>query len=358
MKLFCSFALTLLLTSCMPKHIQIKKISSSGLNYNLGFKSLLFVNNDTGFIAGSFDSIEINPDKKSDTFSFVKRSALLFRTTDGAKTWKRQEFGEGYFTQIAQVDNKLFAFKTSKNYTHVSIFFSDDLGESWKEQTLFPDRIEDILHVDNLFCAIGKDDKGEKTRLFISKDCLTWKGPYILKHSIFHNPVIYQKKLIYLSNNKSANHYPNELIEYNLQNNSIAIFEVPKMFKCYSLNSHDDLMKLCGKLGNHIAIYSFKGGSLTFEYSISGTDSLDFPEKFYNTKDLDMMVIGRQRNYKISYRILKTSNNGKKWETINFIKDSYIKPYHFLKDGNNIRAYFYSGSDIFQVLEQDNSHNK
>jgi hypothetical protein len=62
-------------------------IHSKGLDAeNLGLNSSLFLNSNTGFIAGSSDIVTHNPDKNSDTFAIGYSVALLYNTMDGGKT--------------------------------------------------------------------------------------------------------------------------------------------------------------------------------------------------------------------------------------------------------------------------------
>src|SRR5262245_57159902 len=89
----------LILLSCNSGSDNIGLLESKGLNGdNLRFNTLLFCNDSIGFIAGSSDIVSHNPDfpkKDKNQFAFLKRRSLLFKTTDGGKTWVKKDFGEG-----------------------------------------------------------------------------------------------------------------------------------------------------------------------------------------------------------------------------------------------------------------------
>jgi hypothetical protein len=327
-------------------------IESTGLGTEgLELKSLLFINRDTGFALGSIDNVWTNPDKNNDTFAFGESNAAIFRTTNGGRTWSKKNFGKGYFTQIIKIDKLLLAFKTSDNYTRISVFLSDNMGDTWKEQTSFPSDIRNILGDNNTLYAIVRDSIGNKSKLFISEDQGEhWDVSHYLKYPIFHTPIIYQHKILYLSNSDRNTYFPNLLIEYNIENHSSTIIEMPEEFECYFLTNWANEVNLCGRSNGKIVTYSFINNKLEFNYIVKETDSLDFPEYFYNTKKRNIIIAGHRRSFNLEYRVLISSDQGKNWKTINLIKDNYIKPYYFFNDGNTNTAYFYSGHGMFQVL--------
>ena len=144
-------------------------IQSKGLDAeNLGLQTMLFYNTDIGLIGGSSDEVTSNPNQSSDTFAFVNRIALLYKTVDGGKHWKALKFGDGYFNQLIQVKNKTFAIKKSKDNLHTTVYSSVNMGESWEECKSFPEGAYNFFGINNTLIAIATQDR-VLTHVYLSK---------------------------------------------------------------------------------------------------------------------------------------------------------------------------------------------
>ena len=352
-KLYIAAVIVISFLSCNPGSNKFNMIQSKGLDAeNLGLSTLLFCNKDTGFIAGSSDKITSNSDEHSDTFAFVKKTALLYKTVDGGNSWIAKDFGKGYFTKIIQVKNKIFAFKTSEDRLHFSVYSSNNFGTTWLEETLFPKGIYSLLSIAENFCAFGTDSNKRVTYFYTSdNEGRNWSNSYVLSHTPFDNPIANNAKMIYLSNSKQDTYFPNLIVESSIHDNTSKIMELPKNFDCYFLTNHDNQIKLCGKQDNRLAVYSLTNDKLQYEYSTPEKDSMNFPVGFYNNKNEDYIIVGRRRSGDVEHKILKTTENGKNWETINFERDNLISPFCFINDKDRVKAWFFAGSGKFQILQ-------
>lgn len=354
MKIFNQYQSVVILViffSCNLGTSQINMIESKGLNAeNLGLNAMLFYNKDTGFIAGSSDKVTANSDKFSDTFAFVNKTALLYRTSNGGKTWDAKGFGSGYFTNIIYVRNKVFAFKTSEDRLRISIYFSDDFGVSWKEGISFPDGIYDLFYVEDTLYAICSSKTGD-SKLYISiDDGDSWILKFVLQYPPFNYPISHSSNLVYLSNSQKDNYFPDLIVQFNVQDSSSEIIKLPPKFDCYFLTNNDNQLKLCGKQDNHIAVYTLKNGKLLYEYSMAENDSMNFPVGFYNYKNEEYIIEGSRHGGDVGYKLVKTIDNGKNWETISLIRDNLITPFCFMVENEKVKAWFYAGAGKFQIL--------
>ena len=339
--------------SCNTANNKFEMIQSKGLDAeNLGLQTMLFCDKDTGFIAGSSDIVTQNTDETSTQFAFVNKTALLYKTIDGGNTWNVKDFGKGYFNNIIQIQKRILAFKVSEDRLKASIYLSEDFGSTWEEKIFFPLGIYCLLSDETRLYAIGEDSSKRVTYFYHSEnDGENWSNGYILNHAPFDNPCLYEGRLLYLSNSKQGTYFPDKMIIFDVQDSSSKTMELPKGFDCYFLTNNANQIKLCGKQDDKIAVYSLQNNKLQYEYSTPEKDSMNFPFAFYNTKNEDYIVVGRRRTGDVEHKILKTSDSGKSWQTINFEKDNLISPFCFINDKEKIKAWFFAGAGKFQILQ-------
>jgi|GEM_PF-2881924 len=339
------------LRSCNIREDDLKIIEATGLDSNnLRLNSMFFCNSDTGFVVGSLDQVTHNPDENSDTFAFVNRTALLYKTTDGGKTWIGKDFGEGSFTDIVYFKNYLFVFKTSENYLEFSTYSSNDFGNTWNKEGAFPQGISKFFFIDSCYIAITSDSLRSKSYINVSK---SFGGYWTMIESPLpiYDAIVKEQKLFFLSSNIRNDYKKNLLVEYNINDSNIKVIDLPKEFDCYSLTNYNNEVKLTGVKDEHLAVYSLVSGNhLKYEYSYL-KDASYFPQGYYNNKGVEWVIAGKRGVADVSNKILRTDDNGKNWKVINFEKEKYIEPFYFLNVSDKIKAWFYAGSGRFQVLQ-------
>lgn len=347
-------AFTLILISCHSEAMDFDIIDSKGLDTgNLSLKTILFCNEDTGFIAGSLDKVTQNADQSSNQFAFVDRLALMYRTTDEGRTWEKKEFGRGYFTKIIEIEDVIFAFKKSDDYSHDFIYSSRDLGATWNEVFSFPAGTYDLLSTADYLCAVAADSAGKETYLFFSGDGGgSWSEAYRLDSSPFASPIKYGDKILFLINSGQGDYFPNGLVVYDPRSNMNELTMLPSGFSCYFLTNYNGEIELTGLKDGHISVYSFRGkGLISYEYSCRNSGHL-FPQGYYCNNGKAWFIAGKRSESDVSNVILKTEDRGKGWKVIRFEKEKYIKPFCFLENKGRVKAWFYSGSGMFQMLEE------
>lgn len=339
--------------SCNIRSNKFDMIESKGLDAdNLRLNAIMFQSKDIGFIAGSSDVVTHNPDfpeKDSNQFAFVKRTALLFKTADGGGTWVKKDFGEGSFQNVLKIGDKIFAVKTSEESFHSFIYSSNDLGSNWIEETSFPNAVTDIFLIDNRLFLIAKNAKGV-FQLYVSKD--SGKSWSVTESPLpIYDAILNGQQLLYLSSNINNDYRKNLLVKYNTTDGTNKVIELPKEFDCYFLTNYNGEVKLTGLKDGHVAVYSLqKDNQVKYEYSYL-KDANFFPQGYYNNKDEEWIIVGKRGDADVSNKILKTNDNGKNWEIINFEKEKYIKPFYFYNDNGRVKTWFYAGSGKFQVLQ-------
>jgi hypothetical protein len=342
--------------SCKMGSNKFDIIESKGLDVdNLRLNAMMFYNKDTGFIVGSSDTVTHNPDfpkKDSNQFAFVKRTALLFKTTDGCRTWTKKDFGEGYLNNILLIKDVVFAFKQSDDYSHIFVYSSHDLGRTWDDSVSFPKGIYNLVSVGNELCAIGTDSSKRVTYFYRFDDGgRSWSSGYISYYYPFDNPIEYNDKILYLTKNKQGAYFPDKLVVHDVKANTDSVIELPKELNCYFLTNCNGEIRLTGLRDGLVAVYSLqKGNRVKYEYSCLKEPSY-FPQGYYNNKNEEWIVVGKKGDADMSNEILKTTDNGRSWEVISFIKDKYIKPFYFLDDNGKVEALFFSGAGKFQVMQ-------
>ncbi|MBP7556800.1 MAG: hypothetical protein KA821_11070 [Chitinophagaceae bacterium] len=337
------------LRSCDMREDDLKIIEATGLDSNnLRLNSMFLCNSDTGFIVGSLDQVTHNPDQNSDTFSFVNRTALLYKTIDGGKSWIGKNFGRGSLINIVQHNTSLFTFKTSENYLDYSTYSSNDLGDTWSKEDAFPQRISNLFFSDSSYIAITSDSLENKSYINVSKNFgKSWtviESPFPI-----YDVIMKDGKLIFLSSNAGKGDKKNILVEFGMQDSSVIYFDLPNGFDCNFLTNFDNKVKLIGIKEGHLTIYSFIGNRFKFEYSYPQDVSF-FPGGYYSNNGTEWIVVGKREGTDVSYRLLKTGDNGRSWEIVNFKREKYIEPFYFLNVNGKMNAWFYTGSGRFQVF--------
>lgn len=337
------------LLSCSMREDDLTIIEAVGLDENnLRLNSLLFCNSDTGFIVGSLDKVTHNPDENSDTFAFVNRTALLYKTTDGGKKWIGKDFGKGNLINVIHYKKSLFAFKTSENYLEFSTYLSNDLGDTWSKEESFPQRISKLFFIDSFYIAITSDSLENRSYINVSKNLgKFWsviESPFPIYDAIMEG-----QKIIFLSSNISKDYKKNMLVEFNIKDSSVKLVDLPNGFECSFLTNFNNNVKLIGIKDEYLAVYSLISSRVNFEYSYT-RDVSYFPKGYYNNNGTEWIIVGKREDADVSYKLLKTNDNGQNWKVINFEREKYIEPFYFLNVNGKMQAWFYTGSGRFQVF--------
>lgn len=333
--------------SCNIDKDKIRIIEATGLDANnLRLNTLFFLNKDTGFIAGSSDIVTSNPDKNSDTFAFLTRVALLFKTTDGGQTWHKYNLGEGSIRNVVQLDKKIYAFKASDSSSIYHTYSTKDLGATWVEEDLFPQRVMQLFFLRNKYIAITTDSLSTQTYIYISEDtCHSWKRQ--ASKLPIYDAMLFRGQLFYLSSNDEG--VKDLLVEYNIEEDVNKVFTLPHGFDCYFITNFDDKIRLIGKQDQYIAVYSLQDGTLQYNYSYLQSSDF-FPQGYYNNNVGEWIVVGKRSGKDVSNMILKTRDSGRSWDTVLFEKEKYIKPFYFINEHGSVKAWFYSGVNTLQFL--------
>jgi len=353
MKYFFVFLFVLILfASGCDSAAQIDIVSSNSFKKsNLRFNSLLMMDSNNGFIIGSSDSVTSNPDVNSDTFAFVKREALLYKTGDGGKTWEEKRFGEGSLRNISKMEMKLVVIKVSEESLNSYIYSSDDFGDSWNEIGTFPGIASSILFSGNRLYLIGKS-QDQIFKLFVSTDFAKSWRPLNVPLPIY-NVIACDSKLYYTSSTSKDNIIKNLIVKFDVKVDSFMIYNLPQDYDCSSLINDNGVIRLLGVEKKQITNYAINGnGKITKEYTYDGEENL-FPKGYFINGDEEFIVVGKRQNEFVTYKILKSTVKGTKWQSIYFLKNNYIEPFSFIyNDANLTQAWFYSGEGTFQVLNR------
>jgi hypothetical protein len=341
--------------SCKMDNSKFIMIESKGLDIdNLRLNTSMFYSRDTAFIAGSSDIVTHNPDfpkKDSNQFAFLKSTALLFKTVDGCRTWVKKAFGDGHFYNILKIRDVIFAFKKSDKDSGVHIYSSSNLGITWGELS-FPKGTYNLISVGSQLCAIGTDSSKTVPYIYFSENNgESWSKRNVLSYYPFDNPVDYKGKMLYLTNSKPGTYFPDKIVVYDVKSNSDSVIELPKELSCYFLTNNNGEIRLTGIRDGFISVYSLlENNNIKYEYSYLKEASY-FPQSYYKSNNDEFIVVGKRDSSDVANRILKTTDNGKDWDVINFEEDKYIKPFYFLNDNGKTNAYFFAGSGKFQIMQ-------
>jgi hypothetical protein len=345
--IFISIITNLFLSSCNSNR-KVQILNSKGLdNDNLRLNSILFLNFDTGFIAGSIDSVFST--HKSDTFANLKRNAVIFKTNDGGATWQKMELGTGFIRNIIKSGEKLFLFKESENYTTTSVLYSNNNGDGWYEIKSIPNQIQYFFYKDSSFYAIAVGEDSVKSKLSISNDnCQTWQAVTNF-NVIVYDCVLHNEDLIYITSNYFGD-TKKFIVVYNLKSLDTKAIALPNGFDFDFLTNHDNDLRIGGKKDDSIVIYKIGEMGLERECSYIERNRKVFLQGFYNHNNSNWLILGMRTNFDVRNKILKTTDHGKNWEEVYFAIDNYIKPFYFINKKDKTKAWFYSGNARFQIL--------
>jgi len=347
--LFVLFVLFLNLTACYDmKSNKIEQLYARDLDQDQHtFNTIFFINKDTGFIAGSYDSVWSNPDKASPQFALMKQTALLYQTIDGGKTWREERFGEGAFLHIIQSNRRIYAVLNSDRDNHSDIYLYDKQNNVWNLSFSFPTVINNIFDIHNGQIIVAQDSS-RNFRFYIST--LNKKGWHIIfpESNILSEPIVLGDSIIYVSTNDKVNFSKNILVCANTKSLTKIIISLPEGFEADQIASCDGKVKIVGVKDGKIAIYSLESNKeFKHEGSYGGKKDVYTIGWFYTPTET--WIIARKTGNADKF-ILKT-DNANHWDIIHFKREQLIEPFCFLQAKNSVKAWFFGGLGRIQVMD-------
>jgi hypothetical protein len=344
-KLAVVLSLLFFMTGCSGSSQTLLVVQAKGLaDANLNLKVLLFINSDTGYIAGSDDSITSNTNQSANQFVFVNQQAVVFKTTDGGKSWKRHKLDSGYVEKLFCIGNNVYAInRVGRNRT---VYVCDLKSDSWKQDTTFPANTYEILSSAGYFIAISRTEQGDVLYRSVAGK---WEKEADLEFSPNSAPVISRNRIYYSSITNATSTLADRLVAYDMDNNATTSQVLPTEFICRSVYPKDEGVLLFGVMNDKVMSFSIKDTGFVSR-SMPATGDFVVPTAYFGNGQNECIVMGKMGGFAVTYKMYISNDYGKTWKSHDFIISLYITPFSFVADKDKIKAWFYSGNGDFQIL--------
>lgn len=313
------FTIIVYCTSCKENQTKIVTIRAAGLfTDSLNIGPMLFLNRDTGFIAGSSLVNARNPDypeKDDREYLRIKWESKLFKTIDGGKNWTSKIFGEGHITQMDRFGDSIITLMRNDHYTRVftSTVYNPD---NWREITSFPRYVSHVSAYEDQMVAIAHDSLGHQFFFcFSDNGGKDWANNYYPIHDPYQYPVLKDGKLFYLARFERDQNYPDSLVLYDIHSHTDTLIRLPKDFFCLGLTCIQNSIYLTGMMNGEIAIYSLDANSQFRKLYTYAANNIDDQLRFYKSRSADWILAVKKRLNGKKIVIIKTSDKGKSFET-------------------------------------------
>lgn len=175
--IYTLIVISLLLTGCMPagnkENGYHRYIRTNGLEERVSYKTMLFIDKDTGFLAGNLSIYDDPPRRDSLIILPSKIMAMCWKTENGGYSW-REIFAEGNanFELLKQDQENIYGLVSRKTETGDSsiIYESGDQGESWNIKTSLTIFVYDFHFKDSLCGVIFGGPIGESYNFLTTFD--------------------------------------------------------------------------------------------------------------------------------------------------------------------------------------------
>ena len=311
-------------------------------NPDYDFKAINFLNKDTGFLAGSVNTVQTKD--QGAFFAALKKTAIVFQTFDGGKKWTKKEFGVGYVSEIYLYGKQIFIIKNDSGYKPFEMYSSLDYGKTWST-TFLPNNTINLVHNNKYLFAITSDKRNITGIKFYNNN--SWNDFDTCEFSAGDNMLL--NDTLYFHQNISGQ---NLVYKYNISDKTYEKYALDGTFKYYMFGANDNHPALLGLENNDVVCYKLNDSRFVKILELKNLGEGIFPEYYFSKNGKDVFVYGMKDNIGVNYKMLKKNKNNSNWESLNFKNPYYIYPYIFFSEGNrNVFGVFYSGSGKINFLK-------
>lgn len=327
---------------------KMKQLYTKDLDqYQHTFNAIFFINKDTGFIAGSYDSVWSKPDRAGPQFALMTQTALLYQTIDGGKTWREKRFGEGSFLHIIQANSGIYAVLNSDKDNHSEIYLYDKQSNAWSLSFSFPTVVNNIFDTRNDRIIVAQDSS-RNFRFYMSALNKTDWHIIFPKSNILSEPVTSGDSIIYISTNDKVNFSKNILVYANTKSLTKTIISLPEGFEAEQMATCEGKVKIAGVKDGKITIYSLaRNSGLKHEGTYGGKKDAYTIGWFYTPKVTWLIA----RRLKDPDKFILKTDNANHWSIIHFRREQWVEPFCFWQGKSSVKAWFFSGLGHIQVMD-------
>jgi hypothetical protein len=339
-----------------------KAIGIKSMNEDLN--EMIFIDDTIGFIFGSNWTDEAILSNKLNT----GRTAVIYKTIDGGRSWEATALGDGTFTSASNVNDTLFVLKKAyfgegADQVETFLFRSINRGETWEVINELSNGVYKISFCTNktgIAFTAGFDSKFGRALLKTTNGGKDWEKLNIEFTDVRSFACSSKETVFFLSSTKLDESSADFVISMDLETGEEVIHKLPGFrADVLTLDTKEDLWLMGSNLENDIVLYKRDSiGEYSEIKAFSSKKSL-FPE-FLHVYDKSILILVSELDKSVleekdkifptavKYKFFHSKDNGKTWVEEDIPVDYLIKPYAFYgKD----KVWMNAGGGILQWRE-------
>jgi hypothetical protein len=305
---------------------------------NEEFNKFLFLNEANALLLGTNYTDEVILQKK-----FDQQNAVVYRSSDSAKSWSETVIGKGRLRDAVYVNDVIFALsnRTEKGNENSIVYISRDKGFSWDTLTVFPLMVRDIVFADSLNGIVVCKDSSSKKRWTVLQTINGGKHwSKILEEDDVTNVVFFKESVSYVTTLDNGQE-------------TVASFDIPfksKKLRNLPIEYEHRVITIDDKGKLWVAAINMKLKSISIlsinengSYSNIEVESADgcFPVSFSIKDEKISILAGKVNGGIVDYKFFQTINGGLNWVDEVPPISSYMNPIAYYKQ--SIWAYAGAG---------------
>lgn len=311
---------------------------------NEDFASFLFINNNDGFLFGTNYTDDILLNKKFNEFN-----AVVYKTADGGFSWVGKTICKGRFISSFNINDSIFCLAVNSSdeaYGDINksmLFASYNSGADWFLMSEFPFFVKNIFFESaTRGIAIGRNVKENENSWQILQTLdggKNWKEIFQIQGVV--EPVLFKNTLWSISTGISGQ---NSLLNFNLNNLSLATEHIPVGFKLQKLFLTGGGLYLAGVIDSKMVLFK-RNAEHEFNKVREFQDENLFPEHLFVYDRTVTVVAGKMKKLSVDYVVFRSLDDGKTWIESKLPIPDYFNPVAFYND----RIWGYAGEGKIQM---------
>ena len=328
-------------------------------HYLLSFSDIVILSPKTALLFGDEDTRENRQLMREQQNLYHTGFAVIYKTRDGGKTWKKDTFEKGGFWHTCQSGNTIFATKIVNNgrfAEQTSILYrSTDKGETWEVINEFIGGVAFLALDEQANGYIGgiKADSSKRRRLYSYDVFEIENGQMKEREDKISYPATWEpesKEILFLKRTEPKAKENNLFCVFDTKTKSLKEYNLPEGVDGYFAEKHEYEYWVLGRKDEQCCIYKMsKSGNFEIVHRFFSNGEKIFPGGLKVFGNEIVATIDIQKSIWIESTTYFSSDGGKTWHEEKLPKPYYFQPVDFIQTKEGIFGMAYAGSGRVQV---------